>query len=464
MNNNRALLIGIDGGTYSIIDKLLDKGHLNNLNNLIRRGARANLISTIPPVTTTAWTSMVTGMNPGKTSVFGISEPLEGLFSRQQRVSRILGLKSMWISLAINNRKCININVPMTFPPPRIKNCIFIPGPPIIPTKNIPIHPQTICKKLLKEFPDYKIIPKLTKVKEKEFIQEVYEILKLRTKVAIWLMKEFDWNLFFVVYWSVDPLEHFYWKYMDNENADKELREAIFNAYKIVDEGIGKLLREAGNDVSVIVLSDHGMGPCEKVFQINALLERLKLLRLRTIYRIFRPLIKLTRWRPFKQAIDWKRTIAYSWGAAPIGAIRINTDFIPPNTQQYQELIDKLVRQLGKITLENKPLISRILKREEIYWGPYTRKAPELFIFSNISTISFASSILENSLITEPPEGRSADHRMNGIFILYDKSVSINKKLTKVSILDVAPTVLQLLGLNPPKYMDGDYRKIITEP
>src|SRR3989304_4906039 len=70
MGRNRLILIGMDWGTFKIIDPLIKEGKLPNLQHLIREGTRAVLKSTIPPLTPPAWVSLMTGVNPGKHGLF----------------------------------------------------------------------------------------------------------------------------------------------------------------------------------------------------------------------------------------------------------------------------------------------------------------------------------------------------------------------------------------------------------
>jgi len=66
----KLVIIGIDGGTYSIIDPLIEKGALPNLRRLIKSGVKGILKSTYPPLTAPAWVSFMTGENPGKHGFF----------------------------------------------------------------------------------------------------------------------------------------------------------------------------------------------------------------------------------------------------------------------------------------------------------------------------------------------------------------------------------------------------------
>ena len=66
----KLLVIGLDGASFNVLDPLIEKGYLPNLAKLIEGGARADLITTFPPITAVAWSSFMTGKNPGKHGIF----------------------------------------------------------------------------------------------------------------------------------------------------------------------------------------------------------------------------------------------------------------------------------------------------------------------------------------------------------------------------------------------------------
>ena len=62
---NRVVLIGLDGGTFSTLDPLIDAGVMPFLKEFLASGVRGELLSITPPLTPPGWTSLVTGRTPG---------------------------------------------------------------------------------------------------------------------------------------------------------------------------------------------------------------------------------------------------------------------------------------------------------------------------------------------------------------------------------------------------------------
>src|SRR3989304_3517354 len=73
MNKKRVMIIGLDGATFDIISPMVEAGRLPTFSELMIKGTWGNLMSTVPPLTPPAWTSFMTGKNPGKHGIFGFS-------------------------------------------------------------------------------------------------------------------------------------------------------------------------------------------------------------------------------------------------------------------------------------------------------------------------------------------------------------------------------------------------------
>jgi len=66
----KVLLIGLDGGTFSVLDPMVSHGVMPFLGRFLAEGVRASLRTIVPPLTPPAWTSLATGRTPGHHGVF----------------------------------------------------------------------------------------------------------------------------------------------------------------------------------------------------------------------------------------------------------------------------------------------------------------------------------------------------------------------------------------------------------
>ena len=105
----KTVMIGIDGATLDLMEKWMDNGKLPNFQKIQKNGAWGKLKSTIPPFSAPAWTSIVTGSNPGKHGVYGFesTSTLEPhlISSRYRKIPAIwnyltdIGIKSIIVNL-----------------------------------------------------------------------------------------------------------------------------------------------------------------------------------------------------------------------------------------------------------------------------------------------------------------------------------------------------------------------------
>src|ERR1700733_3646297 len=118
---NRVLILGLDGATWTVLDPMIARGAMPNFAALLARSAHGTLRSTIPPVTTAAWTTMMTGCDPSRHGVF--DHRYYDAPSGQMKVTpsgRARG-PSVWRMLSDLDRSVAVLNLPGNFPPPPVK-------------------------------------------------------------------------------------------------------------------------------------------------------------------------------------------------------------------------------------------------------------------------------------------------------------------------------------------------------
>ena len=120
---SRVLVIGIDGGTFDLIQPWAEAGDLPNLSQLLAEGVHGPLESTLPPVTAPAWTTFATGKNPGKHGVFDFIRPTGGEFDMINATS--IRAPTLWQILSEADRTVGVMNVPVTYPPSKVNGFVI---------------------------------------------------------------------------------------------------------------------------------------------------------------------------------------------------------------------------------------------------------------------------------------------------------------------------------------------------
>ncbi|MFQ5456205.1 MAG: alkaline phosphatase family protein [Nitrospirota bacterium] len=519
-NYPEVLIIGIDGATFDLIIPWAEEGKLPNFARLIKDGMWGDLMSTLPPVTAPAWTSFMTGKNPGRHGLFHFIEPQPNSYEMQYTNARSRGGKSMWQILTDIGKTVGVINVPMTYPPEKV-NGYMISGMDTPDENSNFIYPPELYKELKERFGKINLGVQFlggfrTDKRRDIFLNTVNEIEDQWTQLTLYLMKRYPTDIVMTVFRSPDQVQHLFWHYMDANHPQYDAEGAvrysqtILRTYKKIDERIGKLIDAVSDKTKVVLMSDHGFGPTSsRVIYINRYLEEIGLLQFKggnnrsnAINRVFHRGIKniddivraylssnlkakianlfpdiRKKWESYSTSfsdIDWSKTKAYACEVLTFPAnIWINLKGQKPNGivepgREYKEVIDYLMEKLYDLRDPDtgERIIRKVYKKEDIYDGHYLDKSPDLILgwwdakgFNSRNS----SHVNGNNKVVEDHRGKklvtgtvwSGTHRLNGIVLFKGNDLKRGRLTNKAEIIDVAPTILYLMGLPIPKDMDG---------
>jgi predicted AlkP superfamily phosphohydrolase/phosphomutase len=508
----RVLIVGVDGATFSLLAPWAEAGELPHFSRLMREGAWGSLESTIPPLTAPAWTSFMTGVNPGKHGLYHFISPEPGGYGFSYTNARTRKARTVWRILSDQGVRVGVVNVPMTFPPEAV-NGFLISGLDTPDERSPFIYPADLREHLRKHFGRVRIdLVYLEFMRSDEtrsaVLREMASIEDHRTRLAIHLMETFPVDVFMLVFGSVDQVQHYFWHYMDPKHPRHDARgasvygDAIKNAYRKVDEKLGELLGTVPEGTLTILMSDHGAGPSsDTVLCLNQFLAELGVLQFRkrrrslldsAIQRLD-PLLRSTL-RPEQKAriakllpgvrnrweqrlcsvtsIEWARTRAFGYEILPTYAnlwVNLQGKFpegIVPPGREYEALLDFLTEKLYDLRhpVTGRQLIEGIYRKSALYSGPYTEWAPDLTLswwqeegFSLRPSTPFSKDppvrILEGGF--DKLINQSGTHRMEGIFLLHGPPFEPGPLEQGARIVDLAPTLLYLMGSPIPEDMDG---------
>jgi len=488
--NRKIVVIGLDGATFDIFTPLLKEGKLPNLEGLIKKGVSGELESTIPPVTGPAWTSFITGKNPGKHGIYSFHKKFIGRYERKLINSKLIGSKTLWRLLSENNHKIGIFNVPVTYPPEKV-NGFIVCGPFLTPLQSTN---YTYPAHLSMEIEQITSLNEL-EVPWTEFEGDIEGLLaainvsmEKTLKTTKYLMEKGDWEFFMTVFQETDRIQHALWEYIlpNRKYSIKEERihRMILEFYQRLDECIGEILKIAGEDSTIFIVSDHGFGPLDKIFYIGKWLEKEGFLKLkgRNRHRLINFLIKHDIFKLRKKGqirriiqrndwvqvygIDWAKTRAYVFNDS--SGIHINLmgrepkGIVKPG-REYEELREEITARLKELVdpVDNEKILTEVYKREDLYFGPFLDEAPDIIL--SIKNRSYrvkgglekqAKSI--KSFFEDPDwKSGSGTHRMNGIFMMKGHGIKKGIRLKGTKITDIPSTILYLMGIKISKDSDG---------
>jgi len=502
VTERKVFAVGLDGATLDLIKPWAQEGMLPTFARILREGSHGKLRSTIPPVTGPAWVSFMTGRNPGKHGVGDFLQRSAGEYRRALVDSTGIKAEPVWITAGRQGKKVGVLNVPVTYPPYEV-NGFLVSGLLTPRSTKAYTYPASLAKELDQAVGGYRVNLDHFYVKGsgERFLADVKALLKARTRAAEYLMGRYDWDFFMVHYIATDWVQHFLWHCMDPthprfDKVEAELYgDAILEVYQQIDSALGTLMARLGRDTVLLVMSDHGFGPFHKYIYLNNWLLENELLALkkgpatRLKYLLFRlgltpsslyralarmMLVKVAFRASKKQRydllstlflsgkdIDWSRTKAYSSGN--VGQVFINVKGREPSGvvepgREYREVRAQLISRLSELRdPETGDLVlEHIYKREDVYSGPYVDQLPDILLLPrNLEYIATGLAEFVSNAVIEPSFAYSGTHRMDGTFILWGAGVKKGLVAEDAAIVDMAPTILHLLGLPVPRGMDG---------
>jgi predicted AlkP superfamily phosphohydrolase/phosphomutase len=511
--HNKLLVIGLDGASFNVLDPLIAKGYLPNLARLIAGGARANLETTFPPITAVAWSSFMTGKNPGKHGIFEF-------VMREQKSNRQLAVnatlrkgRAIWDILGDAGNRVIVHNFPCTYPPHAV-NGLMIADFMTPRGRRDFAYPSTLLEELESKFGPYRLHLSQTYANGnvEGVLDELNDELEYKAKVTEYLMTEYEWDAFFQYFWGTDRIQHELWHVFDeqhprhNKEEAAKYREPVYQYFRRVDEIVGRLIELAGSGAMVWIVSDHGFGPAHKYCSFNNWLLQEGFLQLKkdaltrlkklmfsagiTPENAFKVVKKLPlgKLRPARGVgntagaskalstfflsfndVDWTRSQAFSKGN--YGQIYVNLKGREANGSvdecDYDEVCETIVARLKalKDPQTNEQWIGRIHRREEIYNGGQVTDAPDIsFLPQDMRYLPLGSADFTSNKFMVEAFGISGCHRMEGVMIANGEAIKQRFDAVQTSIYDVTPTILYLSGYEVPEDMDGQVlTQIISE-
>lgn len=264
-----------------------------------------------------------------------------------------------------------------------------------------------------------------------------------------------------VISWfeTTDSVQHMFFRYLDEKHPARFTSQAkmgpvvIEELYTKMDELVGKVIERLNEKDLLIIMSDHGLKSFRRGVNINSWLHLNGYLDLRDEAK------ESEEW--FKD-VNWTKTKAYGLG---LGGIYLNLEgreakgIVSPG-EEAKALKKEIISKLNGLKDKEKgdTAINKVFDRDTLPPGPYKENCPDLIIGYNegyrVSWDSVTGKV-NTTVFEDNTKAWSGDHCIDprivpGIFFC-----SHNIETKTPAIIDIAPTVLELFGLEAPKHMDG---------
>ncbi len=493
---DRLLVLGLDGATWSVLDPMRSRGLMPNLDALLSSAAHGTLRSIVPPVTTAAWTTMMTGCGPARHGVFDhrYYDAAEGRMKVNH--SGRIRVPTIWHLLSAAGRSIVSLNLPGLYPPIKV-NGIVVSGmdAPHLPAA-LSAAPE-FASRLPAEAPDYGL-----GYFWKRAPQSLEELTKNARLTAQsfrgradggWLADRIvpDWSVLLVQFQNLDPFQHRVWPYLnvDETGVDRpDWNNAAADVIRGLDDAIGRLCELAGKrGAGVMVVSDHGFGPCLGRIHVNRILVEAGVARLpgwagRISRRTFQAGDRLRLWgqkrdnpkarsASFDQSVtaqyrfDWKRTLAFAPHQDTAAMVYVNCaarhrgvkTAAPSMTPRQIDDARRAAAQALEAARHRETgarLFPRIIETAEAYHlDPTSEGYPDLIALPD-EPYWVRTKLTSSTAWVEPDANLPGTHRPEGVVALAGVGLPPGRNLN-AHLIDATPTILALLGLPIPEHIEG---------
>ncbi len=520
---SRIMVIGLDSADADLIDRWCREGDLPTLQSLRQQGTWGRLRTTAEVMHVSAWPSIYTGTTPGKHGMYHAYQITPGEQDVHRTRADECGQPPFWKFLDDAGKRCIVMDAFMNYPIEGFRGIQILEygtwtwfGEPMA-------TPDGVWKEMLSKFGPYPA-PEHAKVlsmpEPHEFRRQLIAGAGLKAKIVRWLMREKPWDLFFVTFGEPHPAGHYLWHLADPSYPAYPgagivgLEHAVRDVYVAVDKAIGEIISALDDSVTVILTSGDGMGPnyagCHLMPEV---LHRLGLYYAagvgqeslstgskkgtkKSMTSVVRDLIPLSIRRAVSRClprhlqhrlsmkwananIDWSKTKAFCIPNANEGYVRLNLRGREPQgiVEQgiaYEELVADLQAHLQELVNPHNGRLAtqQVVCTDDVFPGERRSHLSDIVVNWDI----------EAKVLTELKSDRcglvkgkaagyqvtpyyTGNHRPAAFVLARGPKIAEQEILQGGHIVDIAPTILAMLGVEPSRHMDGQvWGEFIGQP
>jgi predicted AlkP superfamily phosphohydrolase/phosphomutase len=507
------LMIGFDSSTPALVEQGIEEGWLPHLARLRKRGAYGRLRSTSESLVSSHWASFSMGVPPNEHGCYHFLQWRADEMALKRPDPAWMVREPFWRELSRAGTKVVALDVPYTHAPTdsagvelsgwATNELIFKPyaHPPRMEElvrRAYGRSPRDVGEGLTFEKYAPRPLDELLLIRD-----QLVDIADRASQLACEVLDSEPWDLALTVFGAVHRAGHLLWSASSVEGAggpdvDRALQEALRDVYIATDRAVGRVVEAVGEDMPVLVFSLIGMSHnTSRTDLLPTMLARIlshdptaaadheKLglakrlrqavpLRWRHAVKANLPLSLQDRLSTFWRTgrVDWSRTRAVSLTADVHGYVRINlrgreSQGIVEPGEEYDRLCAEIAEGLMEFvdTITGERIVAEVSRVDELFPPAKRRDAlPDLIVRWASSPCADCEAITAPRFGTIPwptpgknPNGRSGNHTSEGFVIASGNGISPGSTLEgERHILDLAPTVLSLLGREQPPYMVGE--------
>jgi predicted AlkP superfamily phosphohydrolase/phosphomutase len=428
---DRVFVLGLDGTPHSYLREEVAAGRLPNLAALFEEGSLVPLRSSLPSVSSTAWTTFFTGRDPGGHGVFGFMDckpdSHDFRFPNYQDVT----VPTIWDVVGRSGRRSVILNVPGTYPA-RPMAGVLVSGF-VAPSIERAVHPPELLTRLRRLGYRIDLDAWAARGAFDALETDLFSTFERRVDAVRMLLAEERWDLFVAVVTETDRLYHFLWNAMA---AGEERTLDLFHRFHgAIDRFVGWLADALPSGTRLVTMSDHGFTTERMDVFTNAWLRERGYLA----FDVDEPK-GMGQISPASKAysLDPGRFYVNRAGSRPRGSV--------PG-DRAGEVVEQLAGDLAELRDPDSGelLYGELVRRDDAYHGPYAAHGPDL-VLTLKPGYELKGSTAAPTVLGPPAEGLGGMHTMEDAHLFV---AGHTLREGPNDLRDLAPTIVELLEMEP---------------
>lgn len=471
------VVLGFDGVDPRLLSKLRRRRNFEGFDRIQKDGVYSDLDSTVIPISAMAWSSFLTGCNPGKHGVYDFVTR-DGPESTDFKITTSNDCRApqLWQYLNEKGYRVGVVGVPLTYPVDDLDG-FAVSGYPT-PSRDRSFSPASLADEAPVDPHDLHAKVHFDGTNKEEFIEDQFRQWDAIEEFYRYALEEKSWDVLVNVFKQTDDIAHVAWG-----------EEPLFEAYQRADailQYTQAYLESLDEDYFLVAMSDHGFGEVEKTLFLNNVLRDLGHLELRdglttklrdllcrgginmlNAYKVaaklgigerlmsvgydddtLRAEILYALRNAFllgTEDIDLERSACFSRGN--YGQLFVNDE------GQMDDIVDDLL----SYTVDGEHIVADVHRADEHFSGDATDVAPDLMIeppgYRYLTSRGFA--LATDRILTDHIIGRDAEHKPTGVFFCTGSDVRDGADVDNPTLEDFLPTIFQAMDEPIPDYTDG---------
>ena len=494
----KVLVIGLDAAEATLLEKWAASGELPAFGRLTEQGAVARLGNSLETLPGAIWPELTTGVSGGRTAQYYHPRQLRSGETALRKIEpeEAAAFPHYWAYVSDAGLRVAVVDQPQTVIHPDLNGAMMTEWGLHDRNFGTASDPPELLEEILARWGEHPVAQCDSHGYKQEGFAELLDGLvvgaKRKAELLVDLFNREEWDLFVGGFGETHCVGHQFWHFFDPDQpgydpaAPGELQEAVKTVYLEVGKGIETLLDGAGPDTTVLVVASHGMGTAVGGYQLlPEFLVRIGFgsgtgttaqVRSRTPTRV-KGIVRAVTPGPVRRRVQARAgslplplestdTKAIAVPNNRVGGIRFNLKGREPYGGVEPDEVDALVEELRRElhALEDpetgKPIVERVVTAQEAFGPGHHPDVPDVMVVfrTDLGQINAAQSARAGVLRLHqygPNTPRSGDHTVESRLWAMGPGIAPGARLEGGNVLDIAPTVLALLGVPEPEGLDG---------